>query len=275
MLTAAKAAGKRLFGAFGLEIRKARPPVPPRASMTGALRQLASLGFRPRTVIDVGVACETAELYEAFPESAILLIEPLAEFEPFLRKICNSRKAQYILAAAGQKAGTATLNVHAGLGGSSLFKEVEGEFVEGVPRQVPVVTVDDMCEGRGLPGPYVIKVDVQGAELQVLAGAERTLRATEAVILEMTLFGTMIGGPQVYDVISRMRDYGFVLYDLYGFTYRPLDDALAQVDGVFVREAGRFRASHAFSTPVMRREQFANDRAYFQERSGRRSASER
>jgi FkbM family methyltransferase len=212
-----KEAGKRLFAAFGLEIRKRRAgeagPSVSRASMTGALRQLAKLGFQPKTVIDVGVGYVTAELYEAVPDAQLLLIEPLAEFEPFLRKICDKYRAQYVLAAAGEAAGTATLNVHPDRYGSSFLKEVEGALVDGVPREVPVVTIDGVCAEKRFEGPYLIKVDVQGAELQVLAGAQRTLRQTEVVILEVTLFGTMIGGPQLYDVVSRMKEWGFVAFE--------------------------------------------------------------
>src|SRR5262249_27145696 len=155
-------------------------------------------------------------LYEEFPTGQFLLIEPLKEFEPSLRKICERYKgAQYVLAAAGEVAGTATLNVHPDRYGSSFLKEVEGALVDGVPCEVPVVTIDEVCAEKGLAGPYLIKVDVQGAELQVLAGSRRTLAQTEAVILEVTLFGTMIGGPQVYDVISRMKEWGFVAYDVF------------------------------------------------------------
>jgi FkbM family methyltransferase len=261
MLTAVKSAGKRFFGAFGLEIRKAPAPgtrLPnevARASMRGALRQLSSLGFVPRTVIDVGVAYETAELYQEFPKADILLIEPLVEFELFLKKICGTYNAQYVLAAAGAGVGTASLNVHADRFGSSLLKEVEGAAVDGTPRQVPVVTIDGVCAEKKLGGPYLIKVDVQGAELLVLAGARRTLEETEAVVLETTLFGTIVGGPQLYDVIVKMKEYGFVVYDICGFTYRPLDQALLQADIVFVREQGRFRESHVFATPEQRRAQ--------------------
>ena len=256
MLTTAKVAAKKLFNAFGLEIRKkqlATSPEPiPRASIRGALHQLSTLGFHPRTVIDVGVATQTEELYQAFKDADILLIEPLAEFEPFLRDLCLSYNAQYVLAAAGETPGSAILNVHPDKFGSSFFKEVEGPGVDGVPREVPVVTIDDLCAKRNLVGPYLIKVDVQGAELQVLGGASRTLQKTEAVILEVTLFGTMIGGPQLYDVVSRMNELGFVVYDVYGFLYRPLDNALCQVDMVFVREHGFFRKTHVYATPEQR-----------------------
>lgn len=251
------------FNAIGLEISKKREESESRASMAGALRQLTTLGFHPRTVIDVGAASQTAELYEEYPKADILLIEPLVEFEPSLRKICEKYSAQYVLAAAGERPGAATLNVHPDRFGSSLLKEEEGPAVDGEPRQVPVITIDDACGERSLKGPYLIKVDVQGAELQVLAGARQTLFNTEVIILEVSLFGLMIGGPQFYGVISQMKSYGFVVYDIYGLTYRPFDGALAQVDMVFVRDPGRFRESHVFSTPEKRREQFSRSKAGF------------
>ena len=93
MLRALKQLGKGLAGAFGLEIRKKRPETE-RASMRGALRQLKSLGFAPGTVIDVGVAYETGDLYPEFPNARILLIEPQAEFEPCLQEICRKYKEE-------------------------------------------------------------------------------------------------------------------------------------------------------------------------------------
>ena len=157
----------------------------------------------------------------------------------------------------------AVLNVHRDKVGSSLLKEVEGAAVDGAPRQVPVVTIDGVCAEKNLNGPYLIKVDVQGAELQVLAGATRTLRETEAVILEVTLFGTIIGGPQFSDVVAFMKQHGFVAYDFCGFLYRPFDNALSQVDMVFVREQGLFRRSHVFATPEQRKVQFQSAEAEF------------
>ena len=252
MTSSAKHLVVRLFNAFGFDIRRHRPPTPVRSSMTGALAQLASLGFKPQTLIDIGVAYQTSELYEAFRAATILLIEPLVEFEPFLRKICASYNAQYILAAAGETRGTAVLNVHPDKIGSSLLNEVEGKSVDGSPRTVPVITIDEVCSERNLQGPFLIKVDVQGAELQVLAGAQRTLQETQAVILEATLFGTMINGPQLSDVVARMKQYGFVAYDVWGFLYRPYDNALCQLDMLFVREDGPFRQSHVYATPAQR-----------------------
>jgi FkbM family methyltransferase len=255
-----KQSAKKVFKSIGLELRRIASPAetptadgPPRSSVRGALRQMAKLGFLPRTVIDVGVAFETRELYEEFPEAAFLLVEPLAEFEPFLKKICSQYNAQYVLAAAGESSGTVSLNVHPSqLDCSSLFREAEGAHVDGEPREVPMVAIDKVCEERGLGGPYLLKIDVQGAELRVLAGAAKTLKQCEVVILEVTLFGTMIGGPQLADVVSYMHERGFVVYDLWGMLYRPLDGALAQIDMAFVRNDSKLREAHAFATPEQR-----------------------
>jgi FkbM family methyltransferase len=43
--------------------------------------------------------------------------------------------------------------------------------------QVPAVTIDDLLAARGWPPVSLIKIDVQGAESRVLAGAGETLRA--------------------------------------------------------------------------------------------------
>jgi FkbM family methyltransferase len=249
---------KKVFNLLGLEVRRKRPttaePVPSRASLGGALRQLRSLEFEPQTVIDVGVASETPELYDAFPEANLLLIEALAEFEPFLKNICQRYKAQYVLAAAGETCGTAMFNVHIDQPDcSSLFKEAEGAAVDGSPREVPLVTIDQVCSEKGLKGPYLIKIDVQGAELKVLEGATRVLEETEVLILEVTLFGTMIGGPQLADVVAYMKDRGFVVYDLWGFLYRPYDGAFSQLDIAFVRQDGLFRKSHVYATAEQRK----------------------
>jgi len=64
----------------------------------------------------------------------------------------------------------------------------------------------------------------------------------------------MIGGPELFDVICRMKDLGFVAYDLFGLHYRPLDHALCQVDiiFIFVPWHSALRKSRAYATPEQR-----------------------
>ena len=70
---------KRLFAYFGLDIRKVgKNSLKQRTTMTETLQHISSLGFKPATVIDVGVAYGTHELYKGFPKARHLLIEPLS-----------------------------------------------------------------------------------------------------------------------------------------------------------------------------------------------------
>jgi FkbM family methyltransferase len=234
-----------------LEIRRIKTTS--RHTLRGTLEQAKRMGFEPRTVIDIGAAIGTFELYETFPKARHILIDPLEENRPYLERIVSRLEdAEYIIAAAAERSGTLTLNVHRDLFASSLCSEYEGRDVDGTPRTVPAITLDEVCEERQLEGPYLIKVDVQGAELNVLAGADQVLKDTEYIVLEVCLMGFFIGGPQLYDVAAYMKERAFVVYDILDYAYRPLDGAMSQVDMAFVKESGRFRRDHSYATKVQR-----------------------
>jgi FkbM family methyltransferase len=251
---------RRLLGAFGLEVHR-KSVLPPEATdrqtLDAVLVHAASLGFSPATVVDVGAAegTFTRVCRQVFPLASYVLVEPLHEFSAALAELQGSVPGMRICrAAAASQTGEATFHVHSDLYGSSLLLEKEGGPVNGTPRTVPAVTLDELMGAEGLNGPYLLKLDVQGAELEVLAGAPRTLAASEVVVMEVLLYRAFENGPQLADVVAFMKARRFVAYDIYGFLYRPLDCALASVDIVFVKEDSVFRASSRFATVEQREE---------------------
>lgn len=247
----------------GLDIRRSGfRPDEERSLQRGALRQLARMGVTPATVVDVGAAHGTPALYETFPAARHLLVEPLAEFEAPLRALAAGLSdARVVMAAAGPCPGRIVLNVHPDLVGSSAYREDEDSDVNGTAREVPQVTVDELVASSRSAGPYLLKVDAQGYELDVLRGAVQVLPATEAVLLEVSLFRFFQGGPDFAEVVAFMRDLGLVAYDVLDLKYRPLDGAQSQVDIVFVPEASPLRRHHAYATPRQREEWTARVRA--------------
>lgn len=239
----------RLLGMFGFYLSRTR------TGMRDVLGQISTLGFMPGTVIDVGVANGTYDLYEAFPESRHFLIEPLEEFQPYLEAICEKYQAEYVIAAADSASGTVKINVHPDLVGTSLLKEEEGAAVDGIEREVPVITIDEISRDKAFKAPFVIKIDAQGGEIKVLDGATEALSKTEIVILEVSLFGFFIDGPEFIDIVNYMKERGFVVYDIFDGRNRPLDNALAQVDIAFARENGPFRKEKSFCSPTQRTKQ--------------------
>lgn len=242
-------AARRLLDTANLEVRRKEGSAP-RRSLAQVATHLHAMGVRPATVIDVGIGWEgTPELYAAFPEAKLLLVDPLAEWEPVMRAIAARRPAEVVVAAAGPQAGERELTVHRSPSCSSMVGERAGDGTEAVRRVVPVVTLDDVVAERGLGGPYVVKVDVEGGELEVLDGAQQLLHQADAVILEVSLFELVPDAPTFGDVVTAMWEDDWALYDVHGGHLRPLDGALAQLDLTFVRKESRLRSDHRYATP--------------------------
>lgn len=237
-----------------------------RNSLQGILGQVHRVGFTPGTVIDVGAAFGifTKECHKMFPDAHYVLIEPIEEYLPVLSKVVDSLpQAMNVIAVVAAEDGRIFLNVHHDLVGSSLYREVEeGTDIDGVRREVRAITLDRLVGEQNAPPPFLIKIDVQGAELDVLAGAQETLAGTEYVLLEVSLFNFFHQGPAYYDVVTYMKSKGFVPYDMYGMQYRPLDGALSQIDMAFVKEDGQFRTSHHYATPDQRAKQNREFKSY-------------
>lgn len=236
-----KRCAEKVFNAFGYEIERITPRENIRSTMEGALAHIKNLGYSPQLVIDVGVAGGTDPLTNSFPDAKYLWVEPLVEFESVLMKLKERYQGDYVLAAAGKAQGRAIINVHGD--GTSLYKESEGVSADGVPREVEMVTLDSLQGRYQLFGSVLLKVDVQGAELDVLEGSSLVLQACDVVILEVSFMEFLVGIPQFERVVSYMKDKGFVVYDIFGNLNRPFDGALGQTNLLFVKENGWFRKS--------------------------------
>jgi FkbM family methyltransferase len=231
----------------GLELRRTGGGGP-RRTLAEALAHARRVGVAPGTVVDVGVAAGTPDLYAAFPDAALLLVEPLADLHRAeLDALAGRRPTVVAPVAAGPAPGERRIAVHRVPACSSMLGGRVGEG-EAVQRTVPVARLDDLVAEHRLAGPHVLKVDVEGGELEVLAGAPRTLAAAQLVVLEVSFFALVPGGAQVADVVCWMRDHGFVPYDVVGGHVRPLDGALAQLDVAFVPADGPLRADHRYAT---------------------------
>lgn len=249
-----KKIARRGLRAFGFEVRRVSPLK--WRTLGDALQHAKGLGFAPDIIFDVGAADGTPELIISFPSVRTILIEPLEEFKSALQYLANtSSNIQYILAAAGERSGTALIHVHPDLYGSSIYLEQEADEVNGLERQVPMVTLDELWIQNHFDGTCLLKLDVQGAELDVLSGAASVLEHTEYIIIEATLFQIYDNQITFFDLIQSMNKYGFVPYEFIEPKYRLLDNAMHQIDVVFVRNNSLFRQDHTYASPEYRQRQ--------------------
>lgn len=233
---------ERLLHAHGYGLR--RLDAPPRG-YARFLELYRSVAPAPRHVIDVGVGDGTPWLYEAFPEAHLILVEPLREFEPAIRGILERRAGQCHLCCLAESDGEAVIEVHPwNLTGSSLLKTrsskllgTAGGVLEQVERRiVPQRRLDSIA--AGLPGPCVMKIDVEGAELGVLRGAVRTLGVTDLILLETSLLERHAGSPDLIDVGLWLKKQGFRLFEIVEIATVGSRRISSYVDAAFLRADG-------------------------------------
>jgi FkbM family methyltransferase len=116
--------------------------------------------------------------------------------------------------------------------------------------KVPLRRLDDVLVPltRHIPDPHIpdrqipdrhifLKLDVQGYEPHVLAGAPQLLAHTSAVQLEMSLLPLYEGEALMPEICARMSADNFDLWDFEPSFRDPTNGRLLQVDGIFTRSS--------------------------------------
>ena len=101
-----------------------------------------------------------------------------------------------------------------------------------------MITLDTIWKQFTLSGPTIIKADVQGAELEVLDGAQEVLKYSEVIILETCIFEHYKDNPILEDYIAYMREKGFTVNDIVGGGYSMSTGRLGFIDIAFVKKGG-------------------------------------
>lgn len=218
-----------------------------RTSIYEEYLHLKGLGFNPKTVIDVGVASGTPELYKAFPDAYYILIEPVIEFKKDINSILEKHSGIWINKIATNLTGKEKIyfREYQKDATSTLKEKIDGKIL-GIPREVSCDTLDNIVSGIKCETPYLIKADVQGSELKVIDGAKGLIADSEAIILEVSMFKFFGDNPDFIDVLSYMNSLDFYPFNLFPNNNRPYDDSLAQIDIVFVKKNGSFRTYNKY-----------------------------
>jgi FkbM family methyltransferase len=188
----------------------------PAGSFTGTLAGLFQKGVRYSTVVDVG--CADGHFYVhhyglgLFPGSTVLNIDPNPIYENSLKSIKDVMGGHYAIAAASDSEGKLELTMSTHPYWSSLrpsddtYWERINHLNQGTST-VEAITLDGLAARLGLRGPYLLKLDVQGAEVQVLRGARKLLGETHVVICEADI-------DDFQSINQTLVDAGFGLFDL-------------------------------------------------------------
>lgn len=212
-----------------------------------SLERLRNLGYKPRHIIDIGAfegewAIRTSEV---FPEAGILMIEAMPQKQAKLQKVCSAHpNLSFEIALLGPEDGREVQFTE--LETASSVLEEEAATHHRISRTT--TTLDSVLERKSITNPSLVKLDVQGYELEVLKGFSKYISSADVILTEASLLDIHKNVPLVKDVVNFLADRGFVLYDICSVsTRRPLDQALWQTDLLFVREDAAFRKDKRYS----------------------------
>jgi FkbM family methyltransferase len=199
-----------------------------------ALERLRGCGYVPHHIFDVGAhAGEFTKLCrQIWPTAKLTCFEVLPHRVKELQSWCardgNADVIESLLGAEAKRAAP----LHEMESASSVLEEHISQA--SLTRFYPMKTIDEIVRSRSIAAPDLLKLDVQGYELEVLKGAQSALGQLSVILAEINLIDIHKNVPLLDDIVIFMRDRGFVAYDICGLTRRPLDKALWQADFIFV-----------------------------------------
>ena len=186
----------------------------------------------------------TRKFLKAFPKANAYLFEAHPKYHEALeRYAAEDNRVHPQFEVLSDQTGTQNLIICSDTGKTSLlpFNEelartsrAAGEEISEL--EVPSTTIDDWRKRMGSPPLEVMKFDIQAGELMALRGATSTLTETTRLIYTEIFFNPMYeGGALLGDLDRFLRDYRFVLYDLYKVKYAD-NGALSYANAIFAHE---------------------------------------
>ena len=216
-------------------LRRRKPAFASLAAPTfeAALNRLKGRNVTINSVIDVGASngCWSQAILPFYPHARYLCVEAQPVHEPALSAfVARHANIEFVLAAAGREEGSIYFDATEPFGGIASSTPLGSGGIT-----VPMITIDSQVAARNLRPPVLIKLDTHGFEMPILAGAEQTLKQTNVLVIETYNFDIAPSAVRFSELCARLEAQGFRCIDLFDVMYRPADNALWQMDLIFMR----------------------------------------
>lgn len=194
-------------------------------------------------MLDVGILAGTYPLMQCFADLLHILVEPVRLHYDNIRNVYSSRNIKFRLfeCAASDHDGTVVLCEYATKGGdeithSQIVPNLSMASTKYLYRTADVAvrrveSIVKECQDDGTVSPtsqFLLKIDVDGIEEQIIAGAQQSLNLCSVVVLEVPI-------RKINGRLALLESLGFELVDIVDPCY--YHGALSQVDCIFVKSA--------------------------------------
>lgn len=234
-----------LLGAAGFELR--RKPVHHCWGASAFADQVEVLkGTDVATILDVGANLgQTTSIYrDLFPSAVIHAFEPCSSsYEGLQRAYASCPRVLPRAYAVADHCGKRHLHNNRSHYTNSLLPSAQSAHKFVGPglmdtigsSQVDTITIDAYCQEQDIARIDILKIDTQGAEGLVLAGAQRMLQshAIRLIYSEVQLAPMYIGQSTLWDCQQILEQHGYRLFGIYNLAHAGRE-GLAWADVIYL-----------------------------------------
>jgi FkbM family methyltransferase len=178
-------------------------------------------------VFDVGAfqGEATRSYLELFPTAEIYAFEPYPpSYDALQAKYAANPRVHLVNAAVSSGNGEATFYVNGIPSTNSLLprpaagrRYFSPQAITRSTISVPTIRIDEFRAARDVGVPDILKLDIQGMELEALRGAEETLKSglVSLIFSEVTFVPHYEGGVLFDEISAHLRERGYTLFNIY------------------------------------------------------------
>jgi FkbM family methyltransferase len=173
----------------------------------------------------------------------ILLIDPIRECsKENLKNLQKLAEVRCVRLAVGSSKGSGSIHIASNDGESSSFLNFASAHSSAAPEvvyvsqeKVEIAPLDLICQDILGKKNTLLKIDVQGFEMEVLQGASKLLSQCSVIVIEASLRETYQNGSTLFTVSEKLHSHGFHLGGLVESFSEKNYGAMIQMDAVFFR----------------------------------------
>jgi len=202
------------------------------------------INLKIKTVLDIG--SNTGQ----FAEKILTILkgidlycfEPITScYEELKRNLGSNKRVKFFNFALGNENGDQTINLNEYSPSSSILemnkihKEAFTYTEKTYTEKIEIKKLDDILGDLILTKPLLIKIDVQGFEMEVLKGGFGTINQADIIIIETTFEELYKSQPLFHEIYTFLKGLGFTFKGNFEQLINPNDGRILQADSIFMK----------------------------------------